>query len=345
MLLVMSNSSNTLVATLQLGINGEYPIYPFLDSANGELYVSNSVANTTSIISGDTVVATVPVGSNPTTPFLNPKNGDIYVPNYLSNYLSVISGTTNTVVANVTIGEGVGAETFDPNNGDIYLTSSNPCINGFGGCFSGDVPGYVLILSAQTNTMIGSITLNFEHNSALPKPAPLTVSGLNPDYPSAPVFNSANGDIYVSNGGGNTVSVISGVNNSLLTNVVVGHNPDTPAFDPLNGDVYVPNSFDGTVSVISSATNSVVATVKASPSPQGVFFNPVNGDIYAPDLLSGNLSIIAGTTNTLVAHVEIGSQPKAFVLDAVNGEVYAACDGGGDATAGSIWAISYSTTP
>jgi YVTN family beta-propeller protein len=343
MLSVVCSSTNTVLAVLQLGTNGQYPIMPFLDPANGELYVSNYIGGTVAVISGETVVSTVRVGSDPITPFFDPQNGYIYVPNYDSNYVSVISGTTNAVIANVTVVVGANGGVFDPANRDIYLTGSPPTNQGILCC---DVPGFVLIISAETNALIGNITLNFENPSAL-APAPLTISGLNPDYPSAPVFDPANGDIYVSNGGGNTTSVISGETNSLLTNVVVGLGPDTPAFDPLNGDVYVPNQNGGTVSVISSATNAVVATVEVERAPLETLFNPMNGDIYVPEFLdgiSGDLSIISGATNTLVTHLAIGPSPSSLALDPANGEVYVACEGT-DQTPGSIWAIYSSATP
>jgi YVTN family beta-propeller protein len=249
---------------------------------------------------------------------------------------------TNTVVANVTVGPGVIGGVFDPQNGDIYLTDSPPTDEGVPCC---DVPGFVLIISAETNALIGNITLNFESPPPF-APAPLTNPFVSLDGPSPPVFDPANGDIYVSNGGGNTTSVISGATNSLLTNVVVGNGPDTPAFDSLNGDVYVPNYGGNTVSVISSATNAMVATVEVERAPLETLFNPMNGDIYVPEFLdgiSGDLSIISGATNTLVTHLGIGPTPSGLALDPANGEVYVACDGT-DQTPGSIWAI-YSTTP
>jgi YVTN family beta-propeller protein len=342
MLWVINGGTDTVLTQLQLGIDGNYGIFPFLDPANGMLYVSNSATNTTSIISGDTVVATVHVGSDPETPFLNPKNGDIYVPNYLSNYLSVISGTTNTVVANVTLAEGIGGETFDPDNGDIYLTGTVPC----GHSCPQDLPGYVLILSAQTDSLVGNITLNFGNfHGCYGEGNP----GICPDSPSPPVFDPGNGDIYVSNGGGNTTSVISGTNNTLLTNIVVGQGPSTPAFDPINGNLYVPCGYvSGWISVVSSATNHVVATIKVETVPVGAIFNPANGDIYVTESLDvshGGLSIISGATDTLLTHLTTGGDPFGLAVNPAKGDVYVACTNGGDIASGFVQRISFFTTP
>jgi YVTN family beta-propeller protein len=344
-LTVLDTRTNTVIAELQVGTNpqypifaktpvyGEYPIYPFLDPANGLLYVSNPVSNQTSVISGDTIITTITVGHNPTTPFLNPKNDDVYVPNYLSNYLSVISGTTYSVVANVTLAEGIGGETFDPNNGDIYLTGTVPCSH----ACPQDLPGHVLILSAQTNSLIGNITLDFGNlRGCYGEGNP----GICPDSPSPPVFDPVNGDIYVSNGGGNTTSVISGTNNTLLANIVVGQGPGAPAFDPINGNLYVPCGYvSGWISVVSSATNHVVATIKVETIPNDAFFNPANGDIYVPESMASDISIISGATNTVIARLGVGGDPYALALNPANGEVYVGCG------SESVWAISYSTTP
>jgi YVTN family beta-propeller protein len=314
------------------------------DAANGDIYWSNFDNGTVSVISSSTnkVVSSVRVGAayvEPWPPLLDPQNGDIYVPMASANFVAVISGATNTVVANFTIGEGVfGGMAFDPANGDIYLTN--------------DV-GQVLIISGETNTVVGSIALNFGTRcspfSENPPNIPCTQAQ---DGPSSPVFDPANGDIYVSNGGGNTVSIISGASNSLLTNVVVGGGPGTPVIDPANGNLYVPNwgSFgDGTtVSVISSATNAVIATVTVGRQPFGAVFNPMNGDIYVPSAtqnwcaagvchVNSTLSIISGATNVLIATVPICKDPTS-AYDSSNGDVYVSCNGG------AVWVISSTTS-
>ena len=236
------------------------------DPANGDIYWSNFDNGTVSVISSSTnkVVSSVRVGAayvEPWPPLLNPQNGDIYVPMASADFVVVISGATNTVVANFTIGEGVfSGMAFDPANGDVYLTN--------------DV-GQVLIISGRTNTVVGTLVLNFgttcDPMREIPQDIPCSQAQ---DGPSPPVFDPANGDIFISNGGGNTVSVISGATNSLVTNVVVGGGPETPVLDPANGDFYVSNwnsnwnSGNGyTVSVISATTNALVATVKVGGQP------------------------------------------------------------------------------
>jgi YVTN family beta-propeller protein len=77
-------------------------------------------------------------------------------------------------------------------------------------------------------------------------------------YPTIPVgigpngiaFDSANGNLYVTNSEDNTVSVISGQTNAVIGTIPVGKDPTGIAFDSANANLYVTNSEDNTVSVI-----------------------------------------------------------------------------------------------
>jgi YVTN family beta-propeller protein len=214
---VISDQTNRFVAIICVGSSPFAPIY---DPSNEELYVSNEGGRTVSVVSALSVVATVPVGDDPRPAAFDSQNGDVYVPNYGSDFMSVISGATNTVAANITVGKGVGGAVFDPANGDLYLTSNQQ--------------GAVLIVDGATNSLIANITLDFAICNG-----PCTRFQ---DNPWPPVFDPANGDVYVSNAGGDTVSVISGATNSIVANVVVGNDPLTPAIDSANGISTSPTS-------------------------------------------------------------------------------------------------------
>src|SRR5437879_3620210 len=127
-----------------------------------------------------------------------------------------------------------------------------------------------------------------------------------------------NGNVYVANGGGNFVSVISNLTNSVLATVSVGANPMGIAYG--NGNVYVANNGANTVSVISSATNSVLATVSVGASPYGVAFGI--GNVYVVNLGSGSVSVISSATNSVVATIPVGTNPAWDAFDPNNGYIY-----------------------
>ncbi len=74
-------------------------------------------------------------------------------------------------------------------------------------------------------------------------------------------FNPANNDIYVTNQGSNTVSIIDSSSNAVVGTVSVGASPRGIAFNPSNNDMYVVNFVSRTVSVIDSSANKVVDTI------------------------------------------------------------------------------------
>ena len=83
----------------------------------------------------------------------------------------------------------------------------------------------VSVISGQTNTVIGT---------------PIPVG----HFPSGIAFDSANGNLYVANGGSATISVISGQNNQVI-GTIAGPGDGTSAggiaFDSANGNLYVTN--------------------------------------------------------------------------------------------------------
>jgi hypothetical protein len=124
-------------------------------------------------------------------------------------------------------------------------------------------------------------------------------------------FDIRNGDLYVTDGGlfglgGGAVTVISGSNNSVITNVRVPGTPFADYYDPLNGDIYVPAA---NLSVISGATNTLVASIALPGGPNGMpVVDPLNGDLYVGG--GTGINIISGTTNQLLQTVALpGGDP------------------------------------
>ena len=69
-------------------------------------------------------------------------------------------------------------------------------------------------------------------------------------------FNPNNGNMYVTNAGGNTVSVINPSTNTFMSTIPVGSAPFGIAFNPNNGNMYVTNAGGKTISVISPLTTT-----------------------------------------------------------------------------------------
>jgi len=260
---VISGFDNSLVATVPVGTG---PIALAYDSTNGDLYVANehicdNCLGSVSVISGSTnsVVANVSVGEFPNDVAFDSNNGNVYVASGGST-LSVISGSTNTVAATVSLSSSSTGFAFDSNNGDIYVANAYSTVS---------------VISGSTNSIVAKVPIGQGQGSR-------TNVG---SYPSGVAFDPDNGDIYVTNipnqglpfagaegGAGSpipmaegltnpgSVSVISGLTNTVIQNVTVGGAPDGIAFDPHNGNIYVANSNPtGTVSVIAPSAGTTTA--------------------------------------------------------------------------------------
>jgi YVTN family beta-propeller protein len=168
------------------------------------------------------------VGSGPTGIAFDPKNGNLYVTNSRDKSVSVISGENDTVIRTIpccvqyTYNKvspwGIA---FDLTNGNLYVTGSaeSPPVISSGG---------ISVISGQNNTVIKNIPCCAADGS-----------------PWGIAFDSANGNLYVTNTQDFSVSVVSGKNNTVIGSpIMVGKvppgGPYAIAFDSANGNLYVP---------------------------------------------------------------------------------------------------------
>jgi YVTN family beta-propeller protein len=150
----------------------------------------------------------------------------------------------------------------------------------------------------------------------------VTGCGANADGPTAAAYDPDNGDVYVTNGGTNNVSVISGSTDHVIATVPVRSQPVGITYDPGTGDVYVVNGGSNGVSVISASTNTVVATIPIGFNPYGPTYDAGNGEIYVANWDSDNVTGISGWNNSVVANVPEGDTAIDAAYDSGNGQVY-----------------------
>lgn len=90
-------------------------------------------------------------------------------------------------------------------------------------------------------------------------------------YPEGIAFDSANGNLYVTNKNDNTVSAISGQTNTVIGSPIpVGSDPSWVAVDPAKGNLYVANFGSNTVSIIATTVHPTALTLNTIASvPSG----------------------------------------------------------------------------
>ena len=133
----------------------------------------------------NTVVATVPLGTNPVLVAITPNGSQAYVTSYTGDAVSVIATASNTVVATVPVGTGASTGpygvTVAPNGSFVYVT--NPTANTVG------------VIATASNTVVNTVAVG-----SVPRGIAITPNG---SY------------AYIANQAFNTVSVLS----LLLTQV------------------------------------------------------------------------------------------------------------------------------
>jgi YVTN family beta-propeller protein len=123
---------------------------------------------------------------------------------------------------------------------------------------------------------------------------------------------------YVTNSGGNTVSVIDTASNSVVGSpIAVGTAPGGVAAAPDGTKVYVTDGGSNTVAVIATGTNPpTVTTFTVAGSPGGAAVTPDGSTVYVATSdfsttpASYTVSVIATATNTVTATIPVGSRAQ-----------------------------------
>lgn len=266
-------------------------------------YVINSGSGTVTPINEATGVAgtALTVGSNPTSAVVNPADSTVYVSNSGGSTVSQISGATVTSIA---VGLNPGPIALNANTNKIYVANVG----------SGVSAGTLSVISGTSVTATLNVAVN----------------------PSAIGINPVTNMVYVANKGSNTLTIVNGSTDTLVTTDSVGTSPNDIAVNPVTNMTYVACSGSGTFSVFSGITN--IGAVSSGATPTAVAVDPVRNLLYvlnSPATGSGSVYIYnglpAGATTTaglaLLATVTVGDNPSALYVNPSTHQVYVANEG------------------
>ena len=312
-----------------------------------------------------TVTATVAVGTSPAGVAVSPDGGNLYVTNSTANTLSVINTSTNTLTATVPVGRGPVGVAVSPNgtvyttnvlDGTVSVFSGGSGISqtisvpGCGGCNGGPGPEAVTFSSNGRYAFVAKVPPNSSRYGTVSvidtlNSAVITGIAVGPvgTYPQAVAYSYTNtGErLYVANtgptGSYGTVSVIgityNGSTSPILTSLAtirVGtlyNFPVALTLSPDGSHVYVANNTDGTVSVISTATNTVTASIATGSGPEQVAVSPDGSRLYVTNGGSNTVSVINTATNTVMNTIQVGSLPEGIAISPDGRHVYVANSG------------------
>ena len=143
--------------------------------------------------------------------------------------------------------------------------------------------------------------------------------------PCAVAVNVFTNQVIEANCLGNTVGVLTGIDNSV-TAIAVGDRPVALGVNLVTNKIYVANSASNSVSVINGST-FLTATVNVGANPRSIAVNEITNQIYVANNSDNTITVIDGVTNS-TATVSAGANPIAIAINSVTNQIYVANLGG-----------------
>ncbi len=338
------NGVTNAVTTVNLDVD---PDAVAVDSVTDTIYVANkcgtdstcTTTGTVSVINGATgSVSRVGVGSDPVALSVNPVTNTIYVVNEGSNNVSVIDGSTDGVTS-ISVGYTPDAVAVDPATNRAFVV--NKCGTDSACGSTGTISvigGSTLSTTVSVGTAPSAIAVDpaadvvYVLNQISGTPEVTLIDGsLLSVLSSVPTGTSPVGiaaspstdQAYVVDGGGNSVTVVSGTSYNAQS-VNVGASPSALAINPVTNKIYVANQNDGTVTVIDGTPDSFVreSLVSSVSGLQLIAIDPATNKAY---LINGNaILVVDATTYTLQAAFNVGTQPVGLGVNPVTNTIYVA---------------------
>lgn len=275
-------------------------------TAPGPLYVIDTASR---------AVTSVTVGIYPRGVAVSHDGSRVYVANALSRNVSVIDTATNTVVATVTgfVGLPWGVAT-SPVSNRLYVTTvygnysvvvvdttSNQIMTGvpdLGGAAVGiaiSPDGTRLYVADYQSGPSGTVWVIDPNMIGSTRPYGVVATVTVGPNPFGIAVTPDSKHVYVSNSGGNTVSVIdaAAVSSGASSSITVGQSPQGASVSSDGGTVFVANWGSGNLTAISVATNAT-----RSIAPAGVLFPVAFGNFVTPiTIITVNFNVVPKVIN------------------------------------------------
>jgi len=221
-----------------------------------------------------TIQATLPLGNNTAGIAIDPVLAQAYVTNFNDGTATVIDINSLTVQTTEVVGTSPRRLIIDAAHHRAYVVMDTTPGQLLIGETVGDAPVVYVPVGNDPRTL-GS---NFKIN-----------------------------ELYVSNFGSNTVSVINTTTKTVVDTISVGKGPLSPTSNDILKKLYVPSSTDNTISVIDETTHKVTKTLSVGKGPQYAAIDGLHGKVYVNNVVDKTVSIIDSATDTVVKTVPTGA--------------------------------------
>jgi YVTN family beta-propeller protein len=349
---VINDSSDQVASTVYVG---DEPVALAYDSLNDEMFVANEASGNLSAISDstDTVAATYLGYSEPDGLAYVPAQQDVDVANGGSNNVSTLNPGVGYILWNTSVGTYPRGITETQLDGSPY-----PIVANYGSANVSVLDpgsGYVDLNIRLTQTPQQVAYDPFSGQNELFVVESLyegTVSIINdtanhfdPDgytsnvgvghLPIGIVFDPTDGEMFVSNSGSDTVSVIDCFSSGVVATIPVGSEPWGLAWDGPDREVWVANAGSANVSVIDAASNRVVANIAlpTGSDPEGIAYDSSTGFVYVTESNESRVALLNASSDAVSEQVGSGQGGSQAVYDSTDSLVYTSNEASDNLTA------------
>jgi len=284
-----------VVATISVGAG---PQDVAVNPITNRIYVTLSGDDAVQIIDAvsDTVIGVVGVGNQPMGIAVDSSANRVYVANILDNTVSVIDGSTNAVV-DVLVPDG---DTFEPEDlainealGRLYVVGRGPDVS---------------VMSTTTGSVVATVNVGFGGS----------VKNV--------AVNSITGRVYVPSGPGDSLHLIDGMSNTLVTSIpLLVNNPRALAVSETLDRVFVAAFTDLKVKVLDGTSGAIQDSFDVESHVMGVTVNDALGLVYVTSFAAGSVAAIDACTCVGAADLTtVGASPSGIGILPIAGKIYVA---------------------
>ncbi|MCI4326119.1 MAG: YncE family protein [Thermoplasmata archaeon] len=282
-------TTQTVVSTVNVSGGPSSVLY---DSSTGEIVVGDGTAHNVTVLNSSSrnVTATVGVGSRPQVVFQNPANGVIFVSNGGSGNTTLLNGTTFASLGNLSVSPLPGWVGYDPSLNRIFLGN---------GLYSSEVVG----LDASNDTPVFSSPVTFWSR------------GLDVDL--------ATGQVYVSGGVNNSVTVLNGSTGAAVVTVGSFYTPTVVQYDPLRGEVDISEEGGANISALNGTTHTVDVDIATGTVSEWTGADPSGPSVSVGSGCGGNDVLTVNSSSRMAGTCSFSTgNVVASASDRVDGRMF-----------------------
>lgn len=271
------------------------------DDATNDLWLAETETNDLTVLSlvNDSVVANLSLGVSPGDLLYDGESGEMFVSEPASGDVLVLNGTTRATVATVSGFSGPSVMAANDVGGEVYVAEQ---------------PDLIGVISESSNRITANATLPFSPDS-------LAFDGPRDElFVPNPAAREVNGPENVTS----NITILSGVNYSVLAHVATYGELGAVVFDNRTGDLYVADPYFHDVEVISDSSDTVVANVSALPGPEEMAFDGSLGEVFVVNPEPETISFVSDSTFSVSDTYVIQASPAGSAYDNATGDLLVA---------------------